>query len=82
MSDYSNYSNYSDYSNYSNYKIKLTDSFDYDKIKFNYNPKKLYTNKRTIIIPLSKTMNCVKNDNNYDCEIIEYSLRLCLKESI
>ncbi len=68
-------------SDYSTYKIKLSDSFDYNKIKFNYNPIKL--NIKTIIRPLFKTIDCFKNENNnnYDCEITEYSLRVCLKES-
>jgi hypothetical protein len=66
-------------SDYSNYYIKSNTLFDYKNIKIEYNPIKL--NTRTITRPLFKTIDCVKNDNNYDCEITEYSLRVCLKES-
>lgn len=54
------------------------DLIDYSKIKINY---KGFEVMRTIEKPLLKTINCVKaeNDINYDCEIIEYSLRLCLR---
>ena len=54
------------------------DSINYSKIKINY---ERFGVMKTIEQPLFKTIKCVKveNDTNYDCEVTEYSLRLCLK---
>jgi hypothetical protein len=64
---------------YSNIKFNLKQNDLYDKIKINYSHKK----KNTIIKPLLKTVNCIKvgNNKNYECEVTEYSLRLCISES-
>jgi hypothetical protein len=67
---------------YSNYKIKLMDSNYYNNIKFNYYDKTKLSNKTTKK-PIFITMNCIKDNlDNYDCEIIEYSLRVSWVQSI
>lgn len=78
-------------SDYNNYYIKLNDPNDYSKYKFEYKDLesnncykiKLSQNK-TSIIPVFKTINCIKslNDNYYDCEVTEYSLRVCKRQII
>jgi hypothetical protein len=74
---------------YSNYYIKLNNSIDYCKFEFkdleHFNLSKIKMSKnKTSIIPVFKTINCIKdvNDNNYDCEFTEYSLRVCMREII
>ena len=64
---------------YENIKINLNNSINYSKI--NYKGAKIM---KTIEKPLLKSINCVKvgDNGNYDCEVIEYSLRVCLVKNI
>ncbi len=53
--------------------------FKYSELNNNKNISSILM--KTFIIPLLKTINCTKNVNNndYNCEITEYSLRVCVK---
>jgi hypothetical protein len=71
-----------DYSDF-NHKIQLSKSIDYSKFKFtnsiDYSKFKLFKSN-PIIIPISSTMNCTKNENGVnDCEITECYLRVCFR---
>ena len=63
---------------YSNIKFNLKENNSYVNFKINFD------NTKTIIKPLLTTINCIKKNTNknYDCEITEYSLKLCIKETI
>lgn len=68
---------------FDNIKIKFSPNQNdiYDKIKI----KHINHNKtKTIEKPLFSTINCVKEENskNYDCELIQYSLRVCIGENV
>ena len=79
---------------YGNIKLNLkeNDLIDYSKIKLNLKENDLidyskinYTNiNKSKTITLLKTINCVKvgDNKNYDCEVIEYYLRVCITKSI
>ncbi len=62
-------------SDYSNYKFELAESNDSANYSVKLNKNKIITK------PLFNTTTCTKNSNtqDYDCEIIEYSLRVCIE---
>ena len=67
---------------YDKIKINLKpNDYLYDKIKINYSYTKITTITKTK--PLLKIINCVKvgDSKNYECDVTEYRLRLCISES-
>ena len=60
-------------------KIKITQIKSYEKYFLNVRKIKIH---EPIIISLLKSINCSKDDksDNYDCEITEYSLKLCMTD--